>query len=125
VGGQSSLAPGRVRARTLFEIAGELRGLALEDEHASVVARALRRVRGAFEEHFPENLFLDLDLFAATLARTRVAGDIERSADLVCRLSDVFGSPPIRFRYTHDFLYGFDWCRWVAKEPGSRADVGP
>jgi hypothetical protein len=31
----------------------------------------------------------------------------------------------IRFRYVHDFIYGYDWARWVAREPQARAAIGP
>ncbi len=120
-----SLAPGRSRARGLLEIAGDLRAVALDDAHAAVVGPALVRVEEALATSFPENLFLDLDLLAATLARLTTDDAVVRSADLVCKLGSVFGAPPIRFRYAHDFLYGFDWCRWVAKDPSSRGHVGP
>jgi hypothetical protein len=25
----------------------------------------------------------------------------------------------------HDFIYGFDWARWVRRDPGARLDTGP
>ena len=31
----------------------------------------------------------------------------------------------IRFRYVHDFIYGYDWARWVAREPETRTAIGP
>jgi hypothetical protein len=31
----------------------------------------------------------------------------------------------IRFRYVHDFMYGFDWARWVRREPRARREVEP
>jgi hypothetical protein len=32
---------------------------------------------------------------------------------------------PIRFRYVHDFMYGFDWARWVRRDPEAREGVEP
>jgi len=31
----------------------------------------------------------------------------------------------IRFRYVHDFMYGFDWARWVRRDPDARKGVEP
>jgi hypothetical protein len=31
----------------------------------------------------------------------------------------------IRFRYVHDFMYGFDWARWVRRDPASRVEADP
>lgn len=117
---QASLAPGRPHARSVAELARDLaQGGARGD-----VAPHLERVEGAFTRDFPENVFLDLDLLGASLARL---GEVERAevALAVERLSADFGGAPIRFRYAHDFLYGFDWCRWVARDPDARAAVGP
>ena len=36
-----------------------------------------------------------------------------------------FSTSEIRFRYVHDFMYGFDWARWVKKQPDQRANSGP
>ena len=32
---------------------------------------------------------------------------------------------PINFRYVHDFMYGFDWARWVSHEQETRQGIGP
>jgi hypothetical protein len=49
-----------------------------------------------------------------------------RTTEQVIRLHRLFGQgTPIRFRYVHDFLYGFDWARWVARDPQKRSSVGP
>jgi hypothetical protein len=34
-------------------------------------------------------------------------------------------SSVINFRYVHDFMYGFDWARWVSHEPQTRQGIGP
>jgi len=77
-----------------------------------------------FRQSFPENIFLDLDYLASTLGVLPEAARAERLS-LVRALCSEFAAPPLQFRYAHDFVYGFDWCRWVAREPGERGDVGP
>lgn len=96
---------------------------------SEVVALGLRRIDEAIVRHFPHNLFADLDLVAATLESLRQRhGDAAAlaRADRIAEVHAVFGQEtPLRFRYTHDFLYGFDWARWVAREPATRREVGP
>lgn len=93
------------------------------------LALGLRRIEAAIERHFPENLFADLDLVAAVLDAVRLReGDAAAlaRADHVVAVHAVFGQEtPLRFRYAHDFLYGFDWARWVARDPAARSGVGP
>jgi hypothetical protein len=117
---EASLAPGRTHARSVADLARDL------DEGGArpPVGPHLERIADAFTRDFPENVFLDLDLLGATLARMEDAERAEVALSIV-RVSAEFGGAPIQFRYAHDFLYGFDWCRWVARDPGTRAAVGP
>jgi hypothetical protein len=90
---------------------------------------ALDRVARAMHDAFPENLFWDLDALAHRLARTgREEGAramIAQSA-LVAAMQHLFGrETPIAFQYTHDFVYGFDWAKWVRRDPSAHAHVGP
>jgi hypothetical protein len=90
---------------------------------SAVAHEALERVDAAITHHFPENLFADLDFVAGFLA-TRP--DPLSCADRIVHVHALFGrETPLRFRYAHDFLYGFDWARWVARDPTTRASVGP
>src|SRR5690606_25168258 len=127
--GRASLDPAGRRARTLVELA------AAHARHGDAVDAAfvagLARVADAQAEAFPGNLFWDFDAFAASVyAEARVAADphalLEEVCGIACELMALFGAlSPIRFRYVHDFMYGFDWARWVAREPGARHGVGP
>jgi hypothetical protein len=89
----------------------------------------LGRIEAAIERHFPENLFADLDRVAVVLDALRTReGDAAAlaRADRIAEVHAVFGQEtPLRFRYAHDFLYGFDWARRVARDPSTRSAVGP
>jgi hypothetical protein len=90
---------------------------------------ALSDLARAIAREFPENLFADLDYVGAVL-RDVVAREgqvaLERRIDPLVRIHRLYGrSSTIRFRYVHDFLYGFDWARWVLRDPATRGDVGP
>ena len=94
-------------------------------------ATALERVARAQLRAFPGNLFWDLDALAASLVRQarahpEPARRLAELAEQVARVQDLFGShTTIRFRYVHDFVYGYDWAKWVKREPSARARTGP
>jgi hypothetical protein len=96
---------------------------------AASVLDGLARIDRAITQHFPENLFADLDRVASHLEQLRRRdGDVRvlACADRIVSVHALFGCETVlRFRYAHDFLYGFDWARWVAREPSARASVGP
>ena len=85
---------------------------------------ALVRIEAAFLRNFPHNIFLDLDLLAAGLA-SKSDSEVRDLADLIAELAAQFGGRPIQFRYVHDFLYGFDWHKWVQAAPKERQGIGP
>ena len=119
-----SLAPGR-REPTSIESLVE----ALSPCARPTVTAVLGSLARAVEKHFPENIFVDLDRLAHTLGQTvdrDGAGAAREQGERLVRLHSLFGEKTaIRFRYVHDFLYGYDWAKWVGREPKTRASVGP
>ena len=86
----------------------------------------------AIFSNFPENIFWDFDFLVATMVKQALVA--ERGVDYflhefnerIVSLIALFGNQSnIRFRYLHDFTYGFDWAKWVRKESQSRRVVGP
>jgi hypothetical protein len=132
-----SLHPQRPRASSLRELGD--RSLKRDDSAGlkREFAESLSSVALSIAEHFPENIFWDLDFLAASLieqARQAMAAGGEKAGLLrLCETTELLvdvqarygvGSP-IRFRYVHDFIYGYDWARWVAREPQTRTAIGP
>ncbi|MFN7696809.1 MAG: hypothetical protein ACK6CU_01080 [Deltaproteobacteria bacterium] len=129
-----SLARGRSAPRSLVALGEELlppnaARAPLHDQQRIAWAMALSDLARAIAREFPENLFADLDHVAGELRRIVAEQGVvalERTIDPLVRIHRTYGkSSPIRFRYVHDFLYGFDWARWVAREPSSRRNVRP
>ena len=91
------------------------------------VARGTALIVQAMLDAFPRNLLWDLDLLVVTQARlARHGWDPTLLFERVAGLQPLFGvQGTIRFRYIHDFIYGFDWARWVRKAPEEWADIGP
>jgi hypothetical protein len=128
-----SLDPSRACASTLLEVhEGTLDtvALALRDVLAEPLAHGLCELALAQLDAFPGNLFWDLDLIAvsivheaSTLAPEPARACVLDRFDRMAGLQHLYGRrTPINFGYVHDFVYGFDWAKWVAREPSLHAD---
>ena len=126
-----SLAPQRYNATPLDQLCSQLIDDATDSTLAQVFAQGMIRTTEAVAAHFPDNIFADVDfLAAALLTQTRRQADPTRQLaahfDQITGLIQLYGChSAICFRYMHDFLYGFDWARWVRKDPQARGTVGP
>ena len=126
-----SLAPGRELARELSAVCS---AAALPDDaDATLVALAdgVAELCAAMRSSFPDNLCCDLEL-VVTQALRRARADVDPTGAVgeqftqMSRLQRLYGQDTaIRFRYVHDFLYGFDWAKWVGRDPDLRMHVGP
>lgn len=123
VHGLDSLCPGRSAPTRFADLFGCIDGGTRATE---LIRSSMRRVVQAMAENYPGNLFWDFDRLVYEFVRRESAEQIEKAAAQIVRLMRGFGAySAIRFRYAHDFLYGFDWAKWVAREPNTRADIGP
>lgn len=117
-----SLDPSRARSRSPEEVVALV---AAGAPAAPELLATLREIEAASAAAFPANIFWDTELLAAELLR---AGPGERAAlgRQIAGLQALYGQATvIRFRYVHDFLYGYDWAKWIGREPEERAGVGP
>lgn len=127
----ATLDPERTRTRGLVEVCASV--LTPDDDPVVVMAlaRGLADIHVAQARSFPDNLFADCDYMAASLIhRARAADDPADHLDATCgqiaRLQRLYGcETTICFRYVHDFVYGYDWAKWVGREPDARAEVLP
>jgi hypothetical protein len=83
-------------------------------------------------QNFPENIFWDFDFIVSSMLRQALAADegairfLKAFGEKMVCLTEMFGiNTEIRFRYVHDFIYGFEWARWVQKDPVNRANIEP
>ena len=116
------------------EAATPLRGLVeglCEPSELAHLAAAASAVALAQLQSFPENLLWDFDFYIASIHReARASGDyaahLAASTEVTVGLMRMYGQQStIRFRYVHDFIYGFDWARWVQRNPEARGGVQP
>ncbi len=122
----SSLDSSRPHALPPVELVARVVGDRDEVVRLRAFVRGLCEVIRTLAEDFPDNVFWDLDYLACCMWSAGGPEEIDgfvRRVVVVCR---GFGNKSeLRFRYAHDFLYGYDWARWVAREPSLRASIGP
>lgn len=125
-----TLDPQRTRALAFVDIAEALDLRHREPALVDALAALATGLVTAVATHFPENIFAD---YAAILEAC--LDEAERSKNPVKPLkkrrefSSIFKRFLMRvagaLRYAHDFLYGYDWVKWVQRDPVARATVGP
>jgi len=125
--GALTLDPDGSSATSLTEVVAELAD-SRQVPHLSAAASA---VAEAQLQSFPENLFWDFDFYLASIHRRAevapdYAGYLDSVAGITVGLMRLYGQQStIRFRYVHDFMYGFDWARWVRRDPAARSQTEP
>lgn len=125
--GPLTLDPSRSAATPLTEVVSEL----ADSRQSPHLAAAASAVAEAQLQSFPENLFWDFDFYLASIHRHAAATSdyasyLENVAGITVGLMRFYGQQSaIRFRYVHDFMYGFDWARWVRREPAARRGSEP
>ncbi|MFW2389227.1 MAG: ferrochelatase [Polyangiales bacterium] len=125
--GPLSLDPSRPEATSPAGLVARL----ASREQLPHLAGAASAVAEAQLRSFPENLFWDFDFFLVSIHRDAsqnhdYAGYLEEVTRITVDLMTLYGQQSaIRFRYVHDFMYGYDWARWVRREPRARAGVEP
>lgn len=126
LGAGASLNPIRSCVPPPVELVGQVMEGGEDVERVRAFAWGLGELVCALAEDFPDNIFWDLEHLACCMWKAGGPRQIEDFARRVVRLCRGFGNKSeLRFRYAHDFLYGYDWARWVARAPGERADIGP
>ena len=125
--GPLSLDPNRLAASPPTDVVARL----ADPRQAPHLAAAASVVAEAQLQSFPENLFWDFDFYLASVHRHASAASdyadyLENVTRITVGLMRLYGQQSaIRFRYVHDFMYGFDWARWVRRDPKARKGVEP
>lgn len=122
-----SLAPGRARAHAPGRVVRDVTSATANHDNAAIaLACGCADLLTVTLDSFPDNVFWDLDTLIAViwrggLASAAPADDIAARCRHIADLMHLFGRhTPIRFRYLHDFSYGFDWTRWIRKPAPDR-----
>lgn len=126
-----TLAPDRDRAHGAAEICDALFGEAEAPALMEAFADGAIAWREAIADAFPGNLLWDCDRPLAVWWRlaSQDGDPVACATALLAQataLQHQFGrGTALSFRYAHDFLYGFDWAKWVTRAPADRSGIGP
>jgi hypothetical protein len=128
---QLSLNPQKTLATSFVELGSLVTAKTNDIQLITFLKNTLEQIISAYLNNFPENLFWDFDFLVSSMLRQAlVANDavefLTCFANKIVSLLELCGiKTKIRFRYVHDFMYGFEWARWVQKEPETRAHEEP
>ncbi len=125
--GRLTLDPSRRKATSVTDLHRRLAPRLADEAASTALAQGLVATVDAILTHFPDNLLWDLDWLAGSLVRRcSSASEVTRAFDEVVEILALYGrETAIRFRYVHDFTNGFDWAKWVRRDPEARAGLGP
>ncbi len=125
--GALTLDPERSRATPLSDLVSQL----AEPSQLPHLAAVASAVAQAQLESFPENVLWDFDFYLRSVheeAREAPSygAHLDHAMEITVGLMRMYGQQStIRFRYVHDFIYGFDWARWLRSDPEARTGTGP
>ncbi|MBW4611424.1 MAG: hypothetical protein KME22_30595 [Hassallia sp. WJT32-NPBG1] len=128
---QFSLNPQKILATSFAELGTLIAEKTSEIQLITCLHNTLEQIIFAELDNFPENIFWDFDFLVSSMLNQALVADdavefLQCFGGKMVSLLELCGiKRKIRFRYVHDFMYGFDWARWVQKEPETRANEEP
>ena len=127
-----TLNPHKTLITSFVELENLITAITTDQEIIVALRDSLELIIYAQVQNFPENIFWDFDFMVGSMVRQALVADegavsfLKSFGHKMVLLIELFGiKKEIRFRYVHDFIYGFDWARWVKKEPQSRSHSEP
>ncbi|BAY46520.1 hypothetical protein SAMD00079811_41320 [Scytonema sp. HK-05] len=127
-----SLNPHKTFATSFVELGSSIAEKTCDIQLINSLSNTLERMLRAMLHNFPENIFWDFDFIVSSMLKQALVAEasavsfVESFGDKIVSLMELFGSQSeIRFRYVHDFIFGFDWAKWVQNEAQTRAVIEP
>jgi hypothetical protein len=127
-----SLNPYKRTITKFVELEVLIRDRITDPELIEVVQFSLESIVISQLNNFPENIFWDFDFMVSSMLHQALNAEdgaiafLEVFTEKMVLMTELFGiNREIRFRYVHDFIYGFEWAKWVQIDSKYRADVEP
>ena len=126
-----SLNPNQLLITSFTELEAKIIQESTDVVFITEIRDTLLKILNAFLHNFPENIFWDFDFIVSSMLKQALSAEnqfdlLETFGNKIVLLMNMFGKKSeIRFRYVHDFMYGFDWARWVQNKPDQRAHLEP
>ena len=98
----------------------------LDSDALKIAINSITEIIQAQIKHFPSNIFWDFDAIFYQIIKIDNQSHCLEYCNLLLNLIRNFGMhSEIRFQYLHDFTFGFDWAKWVRKNPLERSKTSP
>ncbi|OYD93997.1 hypothetical protein CDG76_18785 [Nostoc sp. 'Peltigera membranacea cyanobiont' 210A] len=127
-----SLSPQKTLITSFKELGNLIAEQNTDIQIITTIQKTLESIVRTQLQNFPENIFWDFDFLVSSMLRQALTAEegainfLKTFSKKMISLTEMFGNKTeMRFRYVHDFMYGFDWARWVQKEPQNRAHIEP
>ncbi|QLE56957.1 hypothetical protein [Nostoc sp. TCL26-01] len=127
-----TLNPQKTMMTSFVELGNLITEETTDTDLINTLCYTLEIIVNAQLKNFPENIFWDFDFMVSSMLNLALAAQeggvafLEAFGQKMVCLTEMFGiQNEIRFRYVHDFIYGFDWARWVQKDSAIRAGIEP
>ncbi|MEH1851894.1 MAG: hypothetical protein V7L11_09455 [Nostoc sp.] len=127
-----SLSPEKTLITSFAELGDLITEQSTDIQIIITIQQTLESIVRTQLQNFPENIFWDFDFLVSSMLRQALTADegaipfLKIFGEKMISLTEMFGNKTeMRFRYVHDFMYGFEWARWVQKEPQNRAHIEP
>ncbi|BDA79390.1 hypothetical protein LPTSP3_g23200 [Leptospira kobayashii] len=126
-----TLCPNRNQVTRFEEIGNQISDLLGNEQDWKHSAEITYKIVDSVVDHFPENIFWDFDYMIMKIVGNSAYSEqgFRQSMDLtvekILNIFFIFGkNSSIKFRYIHDFIYGYDWLKWMLekKHPGDEID---
>ena len=121
-----SLNPLLLKPKSPSELAKDLEKTVVSSDSFDTFKDCLINLFFSQYDNFPNNIFWDLDYLASHLAHLENKQEMLYFTKRICQLNSTFGRKgKLNFSYSHDFIYGFDWHRWIQKDYEKRKRTKP
>ena len=127
-----SLNPHKSLTTSFVELGNLVTQKTRDLELVESLRETLEHILDALLQNFPENIFWDFDFIVSSMLRQALVADagaisfLESFGNKIVSLMELYGrQSEVRFCYAHDFMYGFDWAKWVQKEAQTRTVIEP
>ncbi|MBC61545.1 MAG: hypothetical protein CMP11_03730 [Zetaproteobacteria bacterium] len=121
-----SLSPTKEKTSSLFSLGEQLLCTSKPFEQNKLVCQIMSEIIESQVENFPNNIFWDNDYLFSHLSQVKDPQVTKTTGKKIIQLNLIYGNKKeISYSYLHDFTYGFDWIRWIQKDPQKRQNIRP
>jgi hypothetical protein len=129
---KKTLSPKRKHAFDQSKFEESLRSFNLQNEEWNFVEDFLISIVESIQFNFPHNIFFDIDYLSFEVinqcksTNTDFLEQLDLKRKKLISIFELFGKDSkIKFRYIHDFIYGFDWLKWMLEKRNPMENQSP